>query len=296
MGGNAFPRLPMVRVERQHVRPTVEFLTQQLAIPQLTPAYVMHNLMGSAGKQSSSGDLDIALNSRAARFYGEPEVPVFDLRALATRCREVLPEGHWQGRHLNGGQLQTAWPIAGDERLGLIQVDFISGDAEWLKFSHWSPGKDVSPHKGVMISTMLGVLAKVNKDYEQWVGEQRVARIGWHFDLERGLHRKWRMQLRPHHGLTDVDADWFETHNPLAPRVPRMGYVTDPPTVLGILFRTPTVPEDTVTFEQVVRRVALCYGSHSTEIFDRYIESFVRSAGRRDLTEEQVRGIIRQSV
>lgn len=296
MGGNAFPRLSMVRVQRQHVLPTVEYVVRSLNIPGFTLDYACANLMGSAGKQDSSGDLDFALNNREARFYGEAELPLFELREVAARCRQVLPADCIQTRHVAGGQLQTAWYVAGDASLGQVQVDFISGDTQWLKFSHWSPGKDVSPWKGVMVSTMLGVLAKVNKDFESYCGDIRTARIGWHYDLEKGLHRKWRMQMREGMGLTDVGADYFETHVPDAPRISRTGYLTDPEVVLSVLFRKPTAPSEVDTFEKVVEQVKACYPDECDDIFDRFADSFMRSAGKRDYTLEQVYGALGKSL
>ena len=187
MGGNAFPNLQMVRVKREHVAPTVEFVVRSLAMPGFDLAYAMDSLMGSAGKQADSGDLDFALNNQAARFVGEPDLPVFNLKAFVERARAVLPQGHVQTKTLKGGQFQTAFPVAGDPALGYVQVDFVAGNPKWLKFSHFSPGKDVSPYKGVMMSTMLGVLAKMRKDFELFEGDERVARVGLRFDLEKGL-------------------------------------------------------------------------------------------------------------
>lgn len=294
MGGNAFPRLSVQRVQREYIAPTLEYVVQTLRVDGFTLEYARDNLMGSAGKQASSGDLDFALNTKEPRFHGEPTLPLFDLRALAARAREVLPEGHVQTRHVPGGQLQTAWHIAGDPSLGQVQVDFIAGDPQWLKFSHWSPGKDVSPWKGVLNSTMLGVLAKVNKDFELHDAQgERTARIGWHFDLERGLHRKWKMRLREGHGITEVDPGYFETHVEIAPHVAKHGYITDPDSVLGILFRTPTRHSDVDTFEKIVERVKLCYPEEYSEIAERFLESFLRSAGKRDYTAEEVQRALR---
>jgi hypothetical protein len=294
MGGNAFPRLDLRRIERQYIIPTLWYVVESLEVEGFTLQYARDNLMGSAGKQGTSGDLDFAVNTKESRFYGEPTLPLFDLRGIAARAREVLPEGHVQTRHLAGGQLQTAWHIAGDVSLGQVQVDFIAGDPQWLKFSHWSPGKDVSPWKGVLNSTMLGVLAKTNKDFELRDAEgEQCARIGWHFDLERGLHRKWKLRLREGHGMTEVAPDYFETHVNNAPHVAKLGYITDPTSVLSILFRTHTEHQDVLTFESIVERVKQCYPQEYPEIAERFVESFMRSAGKRDYTVEEVRDALR---
>jgi hypothetical protein len=168
MGGNAFPHVQVVRVKREDVFPTVQYVVDTLRLEGFTYEYATRHLMGSAGKQADSGDLDFAMNNRPARFVGEEDLPVFKLRDVAARCREVLPEGHVATKTLKGGQFQTAFPVAGDPTKGYAQVDFVAGEPKWLMFTHYSPGQDVSPFKGVTISTLFGVLAKMRKDFEMY--------------------------------------------------------------------------------------------------------------------------------
>jgi hypothetical protein len=282
MGGNAFPSLNMVRVKREDVFPTVKFVVDSLAMPGFTFEYAKANLMGSAGKQDDSGDLDFALNSCKAEFVGQADLPVFDLRAFASKAREVLPDGHVSTKTLKGGQFQTAFPVAGDPGKGYVQVDFIKGNPEWLKFAHFSPGKDVSPWKGVMVSTMLGVLSKMRKDFEHYEGEMRVARVGLHFDLEKGLHRKWQLQKREGQGMSLVSADEFETAMQLAPRFARLGYVTEPDEVLRLLFGQPVSHSEVNTFEKLVGKVQDLLPDRYEEARERFLEAFSRSAGKND--------------
>lgn len=289
MGGNAFPHLSMVRVKREDVFPTVHFVVNTLNLPGFDMMYAAGNLMGSAGKQDDSGDLDFAMNNRKARFFGEFNLPVFDLRQVAARCREVLPEGHVSTKTLKGGQFQSAWPVAGDPAKGYVQVDFVAGDPEWLKFSHYSPGKDLSPWKGVMMSTMLGVVAKMHKDLELFDSEGvRYARVGLHFDLELGLHRKWKLRLRPGQGLSSVDPDVFETKVD-APRFARLGYVTNPQAVVQMLFGPAANVAELVTFEDTVRMVRRWNPERFEEAKERFLEAFTRSAGANDYNVEDVR-------
>jgi hypothetical protein len=292
MGGNAFPNLPLRRIKREEIKPTLEFVVDQLGVQNFDLAYVSDNLMGSAGKQSDSGDLDIAVNRHQARFVGQPSLPVFDLRALAARSRELLPQGNLSTKTLNGGQFQSAWPILGDSRNGFVQIDFIAGDPEWLKFSHWSPGKDVSPWKGVFISTLYGVLAKRLKDFEKFVDndptKERLARVGWHFDLELGLHRKWKMQKRVGQGLSDMGADALETRFADCPRLPRLGYLTNPSVVLSVLFEQPTQHSDVDTFEKAVQRIKATWPDEFKDLADRIVEALTRSAARNEYTVEEM--------
>lgn len=288
MGGNAFPGLHMVRVRREDVASTVDHVVTAMNMPGFTRKYAMDNLMGSAGKQDDSGDLDFALNNRVARFYGEPDLPVFSLKAFAERARSVLPLGHVQTKTLKGGQFQTAFPVAGDPSKGYVQVDFVSGTPEWLKFSHFSPGRDHSPYKGVMVSTMLGVLAKMHKDFELYEGEERVARVGLRFDLEKGLYRQWKLRKREGHGMSAVTADEFETEVASSPRFTRLSHVTSPEEVLKLLFGESVAPGEVDTFEKLVSMVRHHMPERFEEARERFLEAFMRSAGKNEYSLEEV--------
>lgn len=288
MGGNAFPGLQMVRVRREDVASTVNHVVSVMNMPGFDMAYAMDNMMGSAGKQADSGDLDFALNNKAARFHGEADLPVFSLRAFAERAREVLPPGHVQTKTLKGGQFQTAFPVAGDPQKGFVQVDFVAGNPEWLKFSHFSPGKDNSPYKGVMLSTMLGVLAKMHKDFELLQDGVRVARVGFRFDLEKGLYRQWKMLKRDGQGMNVVTADEFETSVPGAPRFSRLNHVTEPSAVLELLFGTPVDHSEVNTFEKLVSKVRAVMPDRFDEARERFLEAFSRSAGKNDYSVDDV--------
>lgn len=288
MGGNAFPGLPMVRVRREDVASTVSHVVSVMNVPGFSFEYAMSNLMGSAGKQDDSGDLDFAINNKAARFVGEADLPVFKLKDVAARAREVLPAGHVQTKTLKGGQFQTAFPVAGDPTKGYVQVDFVAGNPEWLKFSHFSPGKDVSPYKGVMMSTMLGVLAKMHKDFELLEGDQRVARVGLRFDLEKGLYRQWKLRKLEGQGMSVVTADEFETAVATSPRFVRLSHVTEPSEVLRLLFGMPVDQEEVNTFEKLVAKVQQAFPDRFDEARERFLEAFMRSAGKNDYTLEAV--------
>ena len=289
MGGNAFPGLQMVRVRREDVTSTVDHVVTVMNMPGFDMAYAMDNLMGSAGKQADSGDLDFALNNKVARFYGEPDLPVFSLRAFAERARQVLPQGHVQTKTLKGGQFQTAFPVAGDPTKGYVQVDFVAGTPEWLKFSHFSPGKDFSPYKGVMVSTMLGVLAKMHKDFELFdENGERMARVGLRYDLEKGLYRQWKLRKLEGQGMSVVTADEFETTVAASPRFTRLSHVTVPEEVLRILFGEPVGLEEVNTFEKLVSAVRRYLPERFEEARERFLEAFSRSAGKNDYSLEEV--------
>jgi hypothetical protein len=245
MGGNAFKNLELRRIKREEIPATLQDIARVLGKYGLTMDYLKNNLMGSTGKKPDSGDIDIAVDEKS-----------MDLHDILPSLRSYLGDDQIVSKGLKGGQVNTAWPIQGDEKKGLIQVDFISGNPEWLKFSHHSPGEK-SAYPGVYISTAMGVLAKMNKDYEAHddAGE-RTARVGLQYDLERGLHRSWQRQKVKGQGPSKVSADDWETNvtpppgEKFPPRFTRINYVDNPEAVLDMLL--PGVkPKDVDTFEKL---------------------------------------------
>lgn len=296
MGGNAFPHLNLTRIRREDIAPTVEFMCDKLSVDGLTFEYVMDNLMGSAGKQDDSGDLDVALNGRVAKFYGEPVLPVFNLHALNDRCREVLSNHQVNSKTLKGGQLQTAWPIAGDPNKGMVQVDFILGDTTWLKFAHSSPGLYLSPWKGVYTITVLATLAKFNFNYMLFDTDGQVkATVGWAMDLEKGLYRTWRRRKKHGTTLERVDPDAFETSVPSAPRFSRVGYIADPHAVLRVLFKRDVDPSEVNTLEKTLKLVKEVYKGREAELEERFVSALARSGLRKSFDEVGFRKLWRES-
>lgn len=293
MGGNAFPSPPLRRIKREEIEPTLEYLVDSLDFSDLTLEYVLSNLMGSLGKQEDSGDIDIALNDRPSNFVGQCDLPVFSLRKLSLRAREVLGDKFVSTKTLKGGQIQTAFPIEGDPSKGRVQVDFISGNPDWLKFTHFSPGLDHSPYKGVFISTMLGVLAKIRPSFkltEIRDGETiTVARVGYHYDLELGLYRRWSRLKPGAKYLSEMDPDVFETQTPESPRFSRLGYIDNPEETLRLLFDKEVTLDEVSTFELLVQLIKSHYTVEEQEqIKDRFCAALLRSGAKKSHTLEEL--------
>jgi hypothetical protein len=286
MGGNAFPKLGLSRIQRDQIKPTIIRIVGCLSIPGFDVDYALDNLMGSAGKQDTSGDLDFAINNKSAHLVGQPNLPVFDIRKFAARCREVLPNTHINTKPMNSGQFNTAWPIVGSE--GLIQADFITGDPEWLKFSHWSPGLDYSPNRGVMISTLFGVLTKMNLDFLKIENDEILARVCGRYDIEKGFYRKWEIRSKSGN-LAVVSPDEFETKIPDAPRFSRLGYICHPEVVLRILFQKSITVSQVDTFEKAWLLAKERYQERIQELEDRFVETSMRSTAFRYMTEMDLR-------
>ena len=262
MGGNAFSNPKLRRIRREEIGPTLKNFVQQLNYPNFNWIYVNQNIMGSAGKQADSGDLDLAMDER--------EFDLDDLRIIANKWSNIQGQNAVASKHLKIGQLNLLVPIVNSDEF--VQVDLILGPRDWLKFAHHSPGKDTSFYKGVFISTLLGVMAKFKKDYELRVPEgspwakgddTRIAEVIWAYNLENGIHRKWRLKLKPKENLREVDPDFWESNLQRiaqkagvdvngVPRFTRTGYITNPEDVVRILIDGTVTPADIDTFEKLV--------------------------------------------
>ncbi|NJO63708.1 MAG: hypothetical protein HC836_37630 [Richelia sp. RM2_1_2] len=281
MGGNAFPSLKLSRINREDIGSTIDLISKTLSPIGITKKYIMNHLMGSVNKQADSGDIDIALDN--SKFSKETLIKISDI------IRQKYDNEYVQTKTLPGGQIQTAWPIANNPSKGLIQVDFILGSPDWLKFSHYSPGLDRSPYKGVWISTMLGVLAKMKKEYELWDEgprndlKKQIARVSWSYDLEKGLHRQWKLRKRPGERMGKTNPDEWETKLPAKPvRFSRVGYINTPEDVVRIILGDDVKPSDIETFEElwgvIKQRSAEGELPPVNEIKQRFAQALVRSS------------------
>jgi hypothetical protein len=279
MGGNAFPHLLISRIRRESIAETLKYVTDKLNYPRLTYHYALNNLMGSALKQPDSGDLDIALNNVKRRPFDDIDVSYFDLRLFLFHCEKAIGRDYVHSKTFNSGQIQTAWPIKGDKDLGFVQIDFVSGDPCWLKFSHWSPGSDISPWKGVLISTMLGVLAKHKLDFQLIKEDKQIAKVGLIYDIEKGLQRRWflclRNQLRP----TQVDPDYFESRITTCERYIRLGYITDPMVALRLIFGVDLLTSEIDSFEKLMAATRLYFSNDLPILKKKFLIAFKHSAG-----------------
>ena len=286
MGGNAFKSLDLVRVHRNDVAATVKHVVDVLDYPGFTYEYAMDALMGSTNKKETSGDVDFCMNTHTARFVGEVERPVFDKHQFMNHLYEVMPgtSNHPKGgRHnlrintstLKMGNLMTAFPVAGDEANGLVQVDFVFGHYELLQFTHYSPG-DESEFKGVFVSQSLGILAKMlHKYYDKYDPEtgERTGRVGLHLSLEEGLYCGWESRRRAGMGCSKTTANEFETRFADCPRIPRIGHVTDPSTVVSMILGDNVTHEDVNTFEKIVEYVRVNLPDSYGEFWERFMQS-----------------------
>jgi len=290
MGGFGFPNLNIQRIKREQIEPTVENMVNVLQFRGLTLDYCMSHLLGSVGRQESSGDIDIALDRDL--FYRQ--------NLLEIRERIIAAYGSDHISHLadHDDLMMSAFPIIGGESDAQVQIDFIFGKTDWLRFSHYSPGKDLSIYKGVVSQTVLMLAAKMNKEFVLEDEQGVYADVGLMIDIRRGMFRLWRLREIKNQLPGKVDADYWETNIKMPngeepPRFPRIGYVDEPAAAVRAILGDGVHPDDINTFEKLWAIVVK--GSEegrlppADEIKARAIDSLMKLAPFRDEnTREEV--------
>lgn len=271
MGGNSFNN-----TRRVHKSELKEILDDISYVTNLSRDMIECNLLGSAGKQETSGDIDIVLDSNK-----------FNITKLSLIVRNYVGDDNISTRSLANKEFQTSWPVP--KTNDRVQVDFISGDVEWLKFTHYSPG-DKSDYKGVFLTVLFGVLAKIQKEFEVYsLDNIRFAKVGFSFDTTKGLHRVWKLKCKQSENIKKVSPEYWETnfdkvakkHNKSmkTPRFGRTGFITDPEAIIHILFQDQKLNmKDVDTFEKAWEKTKEKFPSQLKEIKHRVIESLNRNS------------------
>lgn len=142
-GGNVFKdpegRLLTTRIARENVVPTVQWLEQ------LTGLNLVDNMLGSTGRNETSGDLDIGVDSSKIT----KEVLIQQLERRGIDRNDIRKTG-------DSVHLKT--PILGDPANGYVQTDFMFGHPEWQQFRYMGGG--IGQFKGMHRAILLSSIAK----------------------------------------------------------------------------------------------------------------------------------------
>lgn len=291
MGGNAFSNVR--RINRMEIAPTLLNFSRDTGIKYNT---LVQGMLGSTGKQETSGDIDIALDEK---HYSRKT-----LRDVAEKLRNknigLVTKGMRQG------VINIAYPIYDSN--DFIQIDLMVGNREFLKFSHYSPGLDMSPYKGVWISTLFGVCAKrkyfvriqapsetprlteksvnILKEYGFFKSNEYAdtrAFSSWKYDLENGLYidsylfkKDQRVRYRD---VGNFETAFFKQYPDYdLPRIPRVEYIKNPQDIVSLIFGDQYVPEDFSTFEKTWEIVKEEFPDQLEGIVESTILQLVRSS------------------
>jgi hypothetical protein len=148
-GGNIFKdaegKNATQRISQSDVRPTVEWLETIVGLE------LSDNLLGTTGKNSDSGDIDIAVDST--------KISTGNLEAKLAEYVKRLGGDPKEWIKKSGISVHFKTPIKGDEANGFVQTDLMFGDPEWMKFSLTGSGEG-SAFKGVHRHVLLASIAK----------------------------------------------------------------------------------------------------------------------------------------
>lgn len=148
-GGNAFKdaagTILTKRINRADVLPTVQWLEK------VTGLELTDYMLGTTGKHSSSGDLDIAIDANKV------DKNEFADQLAAYIKKEGGNPKDWIKK--SGISVHFKTPIKGKEEYGFVQADFMFGEPEWMKFS-LQGGDEHSDYKGAHRHILLASIAK----------------------------------------------------------------------------------------------------------------------------------------
>ena len=249
-GGNVFPDVGAIHISE--VEPTLKSLAKLIGRPE-----AVGQALGSVGKTEYSGDIDVALNLT-------PE----EVKALFDRAQKKLGDDSVK---MVSGILTLRFPIANyDEskqerqpRTGLVQVDLMPGDVDWLRTFFHSPGTTSQykgAHRNLALSTVAALLdrkaSKKMDDHERPVSEER-----WRWSKVGGLQRVRKTGIK-----NEKTGKWLKKQNIEELTDP----VRDPDEIARILFKGKAGAEALNSLESIIEATKKVYSKKAAEaIFER---------------------------
>lgn len=257
MGGNAL-NFPVTRIKREHIPTTLSCLSAWLLVPK-------HDLilLGSAGKQESSGDLDIAM-----------DVNVYEPDLIHREMENIL--GSNRCKFFNGTNIGSyAFPICYDysefyifnHDRDIVQIDIMFVEnTKWAEFSYFSAG-DKSKYKGAVRAILLSAVATEIQDQGGLIlydnDGSLLARVGFGIDPNKGLKRMFKMRPQRKDGkgftktMKSVTPEEIQQAFPLAEFSKDQILIDDPYQVVEMLFGPGTKTTDIETAEQIIEHLRL---------------------------------------
>jgi len=243
-GGNATSKWETRRVNKKDIPPTITYVSKISGIPRKD----LHAI-GSVGKVSSSGDIDLAVDANE-----------YDPEELHKKMMSVLDN---EGVYNKSTKVASyAVPIKGDPSKGKVQVDFMyASSVNWAKFAYHSEGEG-SRYKGairaILLSSVAAAINEPGTDHFEFDGDDLIIRAGRTVDLSAGLRRIFQHRPKNKKGdryLKTMKAIPIEDFKEMFPNVEVKGgqsIIDDPEKVVKILFGSSAKPSDVNTAEQLI--------------------------------------------
>lgn len=247
-GGYAMKDAGVSRIKKVDIPATIKYVSTLSGIP----IKDLHKV-GSVGKVSDSGDIDLAVDSTK---YNPTEIHNKMILAL---------DG--VGTYNSANKIASyAIPIRGKEGNNKVQVDFMfTPNVEWAKFSYHSEGEN-SKYKGAIRAILLAAVATTKHEpgidhFEYDKDGELLVRVGRSFDLSQGLSRIFQHRPKRKDGtgylstLKSVSKDDFKVLFPDLSLSNDKLLIDDPNKVVKVLFGGNTTPNDVRTAEQIIHLI-----------------------------------------
>ena len=257
-GGNVFPDVGAIHISE--VEPTLKAIGQYIGYPQASS-----QALGSVGKTDYSGDIDIALDVKPEQVKVMHDKIIKKLGADSVK--------------MVSGILTLRFPIANyDEsqqerqpRTGLVQVDLIPGNVDWMRTFFHSPGKTSQykgAHRNVSLATVAALLDNTSSK-EMDSHDRPVTSERWSWGKKEGLQKVRKT------GIKKGDK-WLKKQNIEVISTP----TKNPDEIAKILFRGKAGAEALNSLESIIDGIKKAYSpKEQAAIFER----MAWSLGTRDL-------------
>jgi hypothetical protein len=254
MTTKALTAVGATRINKQDISKTLDAFSYVSNIPK-------HKLvtLGSVGKQSTSGDIDVALSY----FEFDP-----------IQIHEQLIQ-HYTGTFNKGNNIGSYLVPKPDGEFVQLDLMFVP-DVMWAQFAYFSAG-DASDYKGAVRTILLMGIAAAHTDERftkfEYDGDLLTFRCGLTFDLNLGLrsiiqYRKSKPNGDFNSTLTKVEFDEAQRLFPSKLNKIKRFHIANPRLVLCILFGHRVRPNEVETAEQVIELIKSTFDEeHQQQIF-----------------------------
>lgn len=275
-------------INRENIEATLKFLSPIVGIPYKTEKDSKGNVirlgledstLGSAaktnagifGKKDIVGDIDIAIDEKQ-----------IDFDRLVSRLVQKLGPENVDRPRFGQGVIPTKVPVAGDSELGYVQVDFMFGNPELLKFTYNSPDPESnSKYKGVYRNILMSaILQSMRRQVRDPETQEVIALVGPSLLLNKGIVQQWRHFPLRKDGkgrLTTMKAISRNEFDELYPKHKgreKEFTLTSPKEIINFIFPGSSAkPEDIDSFEKLRDLVIKYKPEQAEDIFNRFITS-----------------------
>lgn len=210
MGGNIFENTTSIKLE--NIKPTIQTYIDRLGtiFPTKAHSLTYFEVVGSTGKKAVSGDIDLAIDlSHLVRNFSETELAKWGFTieehqeaflkikkrartATSHMCRtrallqliakKLIDNGiPVDFKKVNAGNIFTSFPQydeMGNPTGEHVQIDWMVGDIEWLRFAYYSHGEEGL--KGLhRTQLMLACFRELSMTFSHLHGVRLVAEKEW---------------------------------------------------------------------------------------------------------------------